>query len=421
MMVEKPSLVMLNRFYWPEVAASGQMLTDLAEDLAKEGWNVTAVTSRTRYARDSKPLPRREERNGVRVIRVGASPLGSDRLAGRLVDYLSFAIGSFWRLLRIPRPEVVVAMSDPPMLLAPVLLAGRIRGFRTVYWLQDLYPHLAGKLGILSEGSLAYRALIWFVERLHSSADAVITLGPQMSRLVISASAPPDRTAHVHNWADATAVWPVAQSDNPFIREHGLNGKFVVLYSGNAGRAHTFDAVLEAMRKLRDDPEVVFLFIGGGQKFWDIRATVKEERLANVRFLNYLPREQIRYSLSAATLSLVTENPDVVGMLVPSKTYGILASGRPILFVGSYESDVAALVREHDCGVVVSPDDPDALVTAIQELRANPEVASAMGANGRTAAETTYDRRHATLRWSNTVQALLERGRFPQGAKQKQI
>lgn len=403
----KPRAVFLNRFYWPDVAATGQMLADLAEDLAARGWKVTVVTSRGVYADAAASHPARETHNGVDVVRVATTRFGRGTIIGRIGDYLSYFAGSFVQLLRLPKPDLVVAMTDPPLLLAPVLAAGAMRGFRTVYWVQDLYPQLAAKLGVMREGGFAYGLFSAIGRRLNRGADAVVALGPQMARAMVDAGARPERTAVVHNWSDASAVRPVPPEDNPFLAEHGLLGKFVVLYSGNAGRAHTFEAVSEAMRRLRDEAGVVFVFIGGGPKLGEIRAAAERDALPNVRFMDYLPRAELAFSLSAASAALVTESPDVVGMLVPSKTYGILASGRPLIFVGAPESDVASVVRDADCGLVVSPDDPQGLVDAILALRDDPQRAAELGRRARLAAENLYDRRHATAAWAREVERLL--------------
>lgn len=402
-------MVFLNRFYWPDVAATAQMLTDLAEDLARDGWEITVVASRTGYAERGAQLPAEEVRNGVKILRVATTRFGRDRLWGRAGDYATYLWGAWRHLLTLPTPDVVVAMTDPPLVAGPVVMAARLRGFRTAYWVQDLYPHLAAKLGLVREGSIPYRIADSVARWIHGSCDAVITLGPRMSETLIGAGAHIERVAHVHNWADAGAICPVAPEKNSFLREQRLEGRFVVLYSGNAGRAHTFDAVMEAARRLRHEPEVVFLFIGGGKLLPEIRAVVEREELGNVRFLDYMPREQLSESLSAAGVSLVTESPAVVGLLVPSKTYGILASGRPILFVGSDRSDVAAVVAESECGIVISPDDPASLVAAIRHLRDHPREAAEMGERARQAAITTYDRQHATRRWAEAVEALCLR------------
>jgi glycosyltransferase involved in cell wall biosynthesis len=164
--------------------------------------------------------------------------------------------------------------------------------------------------------------------------------------------------------------------------------------------------VIEAMRLLRDSGDIVFLFVGGGYRIAELKRAVAEHRLLNARFLDYMPREHLSFSLSAANVSLVTEDPRVVGLLVPSKTYGILASGRPIIFVGSSESDVAAVVRGADCGDVVGADEPRALAAAIVRLKNDPEEAGRRGARARGAAEQSYSRQRATKAWSDLLTGL---------------
>lgn len=411
-MTSKRSVVFLNRFYWPDVAATGQMLTDLAEDLVGEGWDVTVVASRTSYEGGGARPPRKERRNGVRIFRVQTTRFGQHGLLGRAADYITYLIGALFRLLALPRPDAVVAMSDPPFLLAPTLLAGRLRRVQVVYWVQDVFPELTARLGVLRERGIAYRLAQWLARGLAERADAVVTLGPAMARVLVRGGAQSERVAVAPNWADGAEVRPVPSAENAFLAEHGLEGKFVILYSGNAGRAHTFDAVLEAERRLRSDPGVMFVFIGGGGKLPEIRAAAASES-SSMLVRDYVSREHLAESLSVASVSLVTESPTVAGLLVPSKTYGIMASGRPLLFVGSEESDVAAIVREHGCGIVVSPNDPGSLVAAIERLRADPAEAAAMGARGRRALEEVYDRPIATRRWRESVERLLSWTRDP--------
>ncbi|MBD0318828.1 MAG: glycosyltransferase family 4 protein, partial [Gemmatimonadetes bacterium] len=324
-----PSVVFLNRFYAPDIAATGQLLADLAEDLVREGWDVSVITGRTAYSGDAPPLPREEVRAGVRVTRVWTTAARRGRVAG----YASYLWGAFRALLRAPRGSVVVAMTDPPFLLAPVLAAARVRGFRVAAWVQDVYPQLAVALGVIRPGGALSRGLHALAGRLLKGCDAVVTLAPGMSRVIARMGVDPGRVVHVHNWADAGSVAPVERAENPFVREHGLDGRFVVMYSGTAGRAHTFDAVVEAAGELRDDPELLFLFVGGGAQIPSLRAAA-ERAGAPVRFLAYQPREMLAASLSAGHVALVTEDPAAAGLVLPSKTYGAMASGRPILYVG---------------------------------------------------------------------------------------
>jgi glycosyltransferase involved in cell wall biosynthesis len=382
------------------------MLTDLAEDLAAQGWDVRVITSRGRYASSGPSLAAREERNGVKIIRTASSTIGRARIIGRVTDYLTYVIGAALALARAPRGSIIVGMSDPPMLVALAVAGARLRGGKSVYWAQDVFPDIAARLGVLRQTGPLHRLLARFARAVHARCDAVVALGPMMAGELEREGAARARIATIQNWGDTAAIVPLPPSENPFVRANGLEGKFVVLYSGNAGRAHVFDAVIEAMRLLRDSGDIVFLFIGGGYRIAELKRAVAEHRLLNARFLDYMPREHLSFSLSAANVSLVTEDPRVVGLLVPSKTYGILASGRPIIFVGSSESDVAAVVRGADCGDVVGADEPRALAAAIVRLKNDPEEAGRRGARARGAAEQSYSRQRATKAWSDLLTAL---------------
>ena len=413
----KGSVLFLNRFYWPDVAATAQILTDLAEDLAERGWSVSVVASRTMYEAHDHDLPVNEVRNGVTIHRVRTLKVGRHTFFGRISGYASYMVSSLFRLLTMKKPEIVVAMSDPPMMLALVLFAARVRGIKVVHWVQDVYPQLAATLGALQERGPLYRTLRAVAWRMNAAADLVVALGPRMADRLIAFGAPRDRVTWVHNWADSAALQSVEAAANPFIQTHQLQGRFLVTYSGNAGRAHTFSSVLTAARELAPDGDIVFLFIGGGARFEELRSTARDSGFQNMRFLGYVPREQLRYSLSAASVSLVTENPEVSGLLVPSKTYGILASGRPVIYVGPANSDVAQILHDYDCGVVVPPDDPEALVAAIRKFRNDPSYRERLGRNARAAAETVFDRSIAAAQWSDKLAQLRTPGQQQYSAR----
>jgi colanic acid biosynthesis glycosyl transferase WcaI len=405
--IRAKSVAFLNRFYAPDVAATGQMLSDLAEDLAASGWSVTVITSQTSYDRHGERIKRDEIRRGVRVLRVTSTAFGRGTIAGRMVDYLSYFALSVLTLLRMPQPQVIVAMSDPPFILLGAIVVARLRGATVCYWAQDVYPSLAARLGVLKESGLPFKFFRSLARRLLSACNLIVGLGPQMVKALVEEGAPADRTVCIHNWADENSIVPIPPEDNWFIGANGLEGKFVVLYSGNAGRGHTFDALCEVMERFRNDDRILFLFIGGGRKSAELQSFASTRKLQNVKFLGYVAREDLAYSISAANVSVVTEHPSVTGLLLPSKTYGILASGRPIIFVGAPESDVARIVQDAHCGVMIRHDDPDSLEATIQQFIRDPFLIDRMGSASRRASETTYSRKSATTRWSNALKSIL--------------
>lgn len=392
------SVVFLNRFYWPDTAATAQMLTDLAEGLAARGWEVSVIAGATAYGA-AVPAASREIRNGVRIFRVRGTSLGRDRVAFRAIDQGTYMLASALRLGRIPRTDVVVAMSDPPLVLAVAVALARARGHRVVYWLQDVYPQLAARLGVIRERGIVYRVWAALLRALYARCGAIVALGPAMAREAVVAGAPPDRTVVVSNWADTSAIRPAASGASALAQAHGLAGKFVVLYSGNAGLAHTFEAVIAAAVRLRDDPRIVFLFVGGGAKRRFIEREAVKHALTNIRFMPAVPRGELGALLSTGNVGLITEDPSAAGLLLPSKIYGILAAGLPVLFVGAAHSDVAAIVRDSGCGYVVGPDDAAGVVGAIHRLQASPGHAADLGSRGRSTAEELYDRDTAVRAW----------------------
>jgi glycosyltransferase involved in cell wall biosynthesis len=362
-------VVIVNRYFYPDHSATSQMAGDLAFHLAARGWQVEVVTSRQRYDDAAARLPRSEVVNGVTIVRIRTSRFGRAFLPGRAVDYATFYLSAFFAILLRGQAAVVVAMTDPPLL--SVIAAASAR--RVVNWVQDLFPEVAEALGVVKRAPLLQRVRDWSLRR----ARANVALSEAMAR----------RLPHAvvrHNWAGA-ALHPVARESNALRREWQLGDAFVVAYSGNLGRAHDVETIAAAMQTLADDPHIRFLIIGGGAKQKQL------EGLPHVQFRPYQPREVLGESLSAADAHLVSLQPSLEGLIVPSKFYGVLAAGRPVLYIGARDGDLARLTVDHDLGYVIAPGDSSALVAAIRELAADPARAAAMGARGRA----LYDARFA--------------------------
>ena len=361
-------VVFLNRYFHPDHSATSQIASDLAFHLASRGWDVAAITSRQQYDDPRVRLPSTSA-NGVNIRRVWSTRFGRSSLPGRALDYLTFYASAFIELLR-HRDAIVVAMTDPPLISVPAALAVP----RTVNWVQDLFPEVAEGLGLRAPRLL--RSLRdWSLRRARRN----VVLGDLMARRV-------PNSVVIHNWADAALT--------PLPRRAG--DRFVVGYSGNLGRAHEFETMLHAMRAL---PGVDFRFNGGGAQF----AAVRQVAPPNATFHPYVPRDALAASLSKADAHLVSLQPQLEGLIVPSKFYGILAVGRPVIFVGSADGELARIIGEHDCGVVVEPGDGAALIAAIERLSSDRSESEAMGARGRALYETRFAPRHAFEAWEHVL------------------
>lgn len=370
-----------NRSYWPDTGATGQLLTELAEDLVSiHGMEVTVVTGTPLSAAGAAA---REIRNGVRVVRARGTTFRAGRFAGRAANYITYFLSALWLGLRLPRQDVTVALTDPPIIGLAALAARPRRGM--VFLCQDVFPEVASVLEDFQ--SPVVNALLARVNRfLVARAARTIALGETMARrLVEGKGADPARVSVIHNWADTTAIVPSPKM-NPFARAHGLDRKFVVLHAGNLGMSQNLDTAIEAAALLRDRPDILLLFIGGGNRQAALEAAVAAQRLDNVRFLPFQPRDQLRWTYAASDLCLVSLKPGLAGYIVPSKLYPILAAGRPYLAAVEASSEVADLTARHGCGVVVPPGDAAALASAISRLSGDRAQLAAMGSRARDAA-----------------------------------
>jgi len=394
-------LIFVNRYFHPDLSATGQLLSDLAFRLAARGREVHVVTSRQRYEDAVARLPARESIEGVQVHRVWTSRFGRAWLPGRALDYLSFYVFSGLCIAQLARRgDLVIAMTDPPLASFPAALSARLRGARLVNWLQDVFPEVAEQLGLrVARGAFGILARALRDYSLRTAALNVV-LGARMREVVASLEpAAAQRISVIHNWADGETLRPLPPGDSPLRAQWGLQGRFVVAYSGNMGRVHDFDTALGACERLRTDMDVAFVFIGEGHQRLRLELEVRRRGLANVTFQPFQPREALTVSLGAADAHLVSLQPALEGLVVPSKFYGIAAAGRPAIFIGDADGEIARMLREARCGLVVAAGDAAGLARAILALRDHPAQCREMGANARAAFEARYDLPHAMNQW----------------------
>jgi len=397
-------IIFVNRFFYPDHSATAQLLTDLATHLAAAGKSVAVVTSRLQYDDPSARLPAREKVNGVEVHRVATTGFGRASLPGRATDFASFYVTAFTRLLQIARPgDMIVAKTDPPLLSILAHAASRITGARFANWLQDVYPEVAGVLGVRAAQGPLGRILTAGRDASLRAADLNVVLGERMAQRVQDARVDVEKIWVIPNWSDEQAIAPLSHDANDLRTRWGLNGKFVVGYSGNLGRAHEYETMFAAAQALSGDPRIAFLMIGGGHHTTLLKTRALGAGLSNIVFQPYQPREALAASLCAADLHWVSLKPELEGLIVPSKVYGILAAGRPILAVTAPDGEIARLVAEHGCGVQAEPGDHLAFAAHVRALADAPDRARALGEAARRAATSVFSRGRALSRWTEAV------------------
>jgi len=449
-------LVFVNRFFYPDHSATSQILTDLCFALAARGHEVHVVSSRLRYddpadrlageatvevarmarATDHPGAARHPSLAGgeleepkavVHVHRVWTSRFGRGTLLGRAMDYFTFYLSALWRLVRVAdRNTIVVAKTDPPMISVVAALAARATGARLVNWTQDLFPEVAVAVGMRAMRPVLARWLAAVRDWSLRCAVRNVVIGEHMRARLLARGLPDSKIAVIHNWADGAMIVPEEPAArraeaapygeesgdagvrggtpaNPLRGEWGLDGKFVVGYSGNLGRAHEFTTALDAAGQLADREDIVFLFIGGGHQLDSLKAEAARRGLVNVQFQPYQPRERLAQSLGACDAHLVTLRPGLEGLALPSKFYGIIAAGRPVLFVGATDGEIAGLVNEWQCGQAFHVGDGKALAQCIHALAEEPERSREWGANGRRLFDARFAMPIAIDRWERLL------------------
>ncbi|MBI3945011.1 MAG: glycosyltransferase family 4 protein [Armatimonadetes bacterium] len=381
-------ILLLTLYFEPDITANAAILTRLAEELAALGHAVSVVTAFPHYAgnridpRYRGTLIERARHGDIRVTRTYvyvASDKGS--LRARLLNYASFNLLSVVAGLLSPAPDVVLAPSPPLTIGLTAWLLGSLKRVPFVYNVQDIYPDIAIRLGILTNPRAirAFRRLEDFVYR---RAAAVSVLSEGFRQNLLGKGVPPAKLRIIPNFVDPDLVRPQPK-ENPFARREGLADRFVALYAGNIGLSQGLETLLGACAHLRDLPDFLAVIVGNGAARPALEARAQEMGLSNVRFLPFQPKEDLAMMYASADVSLVLLKRGIGAESVPSKAYAILASGRPILAAVDAGADTDRLIQDARCGVAVPPEDPAALARAIRALRADPAARAQMGRRGR--------------------------------------
>ena len=337
-------VLLLNQCFYPDVAATGQYLSELGTGLVERGHNVTVVTSRRAYDDPTVTFPKRQTWNGIQIIRLSTLGLGKKGRARRALDFASFSLSCVLRLALLPRFDVVIALTSPPLISWLGSMFVRLKGGRLVFWVMDLNPDEAIAAGWLKQDSLAARGLEYFLRSSMRHSAKIIALDRFVKQRLLNKGIPETKIAVIPPWSHDEDVRYDSEGREVFRERHGLNGKYVVMYSGNHSPCHPLDTLLAAARNLRGRDDITFCFVGGGSEQDKVRTFAQVHDLGNVLCLPYQPLQELAASLSAADLHVVVMGDAFAGILHPCKIYNILAIGTPFLYIGPHESHIADLI-----------------------------------------------------------------------------
>jgi glycosyltransferase involved in cell wall biosynthesis len=391
----------LHQFFYPDKAAVSQVLADVAFHLSGQGHQVDVIASRGGIEGGAK-LPKKETVRGVLIRRTWSPSLGKKTLLSRLADITSYAVGSTVKALLSRRVDRVVVLTNPPMygIVGALLLA--LRRERYVYVVMDLFPDVAVQAGMVKGCSLVTRVARWVTKVTLKRADKVVVLGTCMARAVGDYGVDPAKIEIIRNWGDEGVI-PLAAGENPVRKQFGLTDEFVVMYSGNMGVGHRFEDILQVVLKLRDRPDIRFLFVGGGVRRKEVESFRDEHKLANLIVGDYFPREQLPHSLTAGDAHFVSLREGFEGLIVPSKTYGIMAAGRPVIYQGNAGGEIARMLRDEGGGKVVAQGDTQALKAIILRWASDRGEAREVGLQARQVFERGYTKAMGLERYTQVL------------------
>jgi colanic acid biosynthesis glycosyl transferase WcaI len=395
-LASRARIIVISQFYGPDQSSVGQFLADFANGAAAAGHDVRVICGASDYASAEISEPTSTQRNisetvsghssrsgRVRVVKVRTATFSQSR-ARKLFSYATFYCGALWRALWIPKPDVVLTLTAPPGLAWIGWLVQQVRGCRHVAWEMDLYPDVAIALDI-PVAAWTSRMLDFPRRR----ANAVIALGPCMKTRLLQHRIAEDRIIIAENWADGQAITPL-----PFPEQRPLR----ILYSGNLGLAHDVTTVRAVMGRLANSPDLLFTFAGGGLARRALLEFCRERGIGNVSFAGYAPLQDLGASLAEGHVGLVTQKSSTVGAVVPSKIYGLMAAGRPVLFIGPAAATPALLIQRFDCGWHFDCGDDDGVRLLLMRLLEHPEEIQEKGHNGREAFIESYDKPAGVMR-----------------------
>lgn len=412
------TFTLLTQTYPPDPAAVGQHMADLAAGMVQRGHAVNVITSARGYDDPSRAYPRLEVHDGVTIHRVGGSSFGKKSLAHRIAGVAGFAAQASWLVLTRASPDAIVFSTSPPLIGVVARVLGSVRRTPTAFWAMDLNPDQLIALGMIRSRGASARALEALNRFALAGPRLIVVLDRFMEQRLVARRIVRGRLVVVPPWAPAELSSEGDgcghQSDaagSDFRREHGLVGKFVVMYSGNHSPSNPLSTILEAAEQLRDDDRLRFLFVGGGVGKREVDDFRERHGLSNVISLPYQPKEALPDSLAAADVHIVSLGATMVGIIHPCKVYGAMAVGRPVFFLGPAESHVGDLLSAADIGVRVDHGDVEAAVSGILRVAAlSPAARAKMGTQARALVQGSLSTAAGVARIGELLEELVATG-----------
>jgi colanic acid biosynthesis glycosyl transferase WcaI len=382
------NVLILGGLYEPDLGPSAPLFTMLSKGLVQRGHQVSVITMVPHYpsghvtAEFRGKFIWRSFENGVNVIRIGLPSVNRAHLAKRLLQFLCFQVGATIAGMSLKlKYDAVIAVNPAMELWLPFLLLVVLKHKPAVYSVYDVYPDVGIKLGIFKHKSVI--TAITSLERFCLTHSKIVHIISDSFRPGLHAlGVPESKMVLIYPWVDTTLIVPLPKI-NSFTQDNNLADQFVVQYAGNIGLSQGLKHLLTSAEILSDQKDIQFVFVGDGAGREALQSQFEQRQLTNVQFLPFQPREKLPEVLASADVSLVILLEGIGSDSLPSKTFSIMASGRPILLSVDEESETWKLVDRAGAGLCVPPDDPSKLAEAILTLKNNKALCERLGRNGR--------------------------------------
>lgn len=340
-------IIIISQVFWPDESAGSQILTDIAEALIESGFKVDVVTSGNSYENHNTLYPKEEDYKRIHIKRLRTISFGKGSKLGRFIIFFTFNVKLFFSLLfiRKKRYELMLSLSAPPLISFFGIIVARLKKIKFLFWAMDLQPELAILSGYLNKNSYFTKMLLLMSDYVYKKSDLIITLDKYMAEHIKKRGANGKRIKVISVWPVMYHIYMGNRLENPFRIEHGFGDKVVIMYSGNHSVIHSLDTILNVALDLRDDPRFLFVFVGGGVRKRDVANFIEKYLLTNIVQLPLQSRDKIHLSLSSADIHAVVLGNGCTGYTHPSKIYGAMGIGRPVLYVGPKQSHIGDILN----------------------------------------------------------------------------
>jgi glycosyltransferase involved in cell wall biosynthesis len=392
-------IVFVCQVFYPDSGATSQLFTDVFRALSRDdGIRVSVITGfpYKMFDHHAMALPRYEQFGDIDIYRCGLNIDTKKNRVFRALAYVTFLLHAAWKLIRLRQVDTVFGVTNPPFLAIMLWLTSYISRFSYDFMFLDIYPEGAIRLQMISETSILTRIWVWLNKRGYQRANRLAVLGRDMIPLLTgNYGVPEEKIVYIPHWSSVQVDRPLAFEDSPMVSRLNVQDKFVVQYSGNMGIWNDIETLVRAAVRVQSNKYLQFVFIGGGFRRPPAQEMSEQLEVQNIIWHDFVPREELTESLAACHVSLISLNTGLEGIAVPSKLYGILASGRAIVAQVPRGSEIALVVEEEGCGLVVEPGDVEGLASALVYLSERPEMVREMGERAFAAYCSKYTLDHA--------------------------